>query len=74
MSKQQSGPALIHVPERFSVVESGVYRCASPNATQVSGLGMLRCWIGTGEGTIDMCLSIETTVDSVRAPTWGHLL
>jgi len=34
MSKQ-AGPALIHVPHLFSVVEPGVYRCASPTAAQV---------------------------------------
>lgn len=32
-SKQPS--ALIHVPARFSVVEPGVFRCASPTAAQV---------------------------------------
>jgi hypothetical protein len=34
MSKS-AGPSLIHVPTLFSVVEPGVYRCASPTASQV---------------------------------------
>lgn len=38
MSKSSPAVALIHVPDRFSVVEPGVYRSASPTASQVSSL------------------------------------
>ncbi|ORY25653.1 tyrosine phosphatase family-domain-containing protein [Naematelia encephala] len=34
-------PSLIHVPSLFSVVEPGVYRCASPTAAQVPFLATL---------------------------------
>ena len=35
MSKHQPAVSLIHVPDRFSIVEPGVYRSASPTALQV---------------------------------------
>ena len=41
-SSKQSAPALIHVPHLFSIVEPGVYRCASPTAAQV---GLATCCI-----------------------------
>ncbi|OCF57131.1 protein-tyrosine-phosphatase [Kwoniella mangroviensis CBS 10435] len=41
MSKQPPGPSLIHVPNLFSIVEPGVYRCASPTAAQVPFLSSL---------------------------------
>lgn len=38
MSAKAPGPTLIHVPALFSIVEPGVYRCASPTALQVRPL------------------------------------
>ncbi|WRT67898.1 uncharacterized protein IL334_004872 [Kwoniella shivajii] len=40
-SKQPTGPALIQVPNLFSIVETGVYRCASPTAAQIPFLSSL---------------------------------
>ncbi|OCF30433.1 protein-tyrosine-phosphatase [Kwoniella heveanensis CBS 569] len=40
-SKAASGPSLIHVPNLFSIVEPGVYRCASPTAAQIPYLASL---------------------------------
>ncbi|WVF69138.1 hypothetical protein IAT40_003912 [Kwoniella sp. CBS 6097] len=40
-SKSAPGPSLIQVPNLFSIVEPGVYRCASPTAAQVPYLGSL---------------------------------
>lgn len=36
MSAKPSGPNLIHLPNLFSTIEPGVYRCASPTAHQVT--------------------------------------
>lgn len=36
MSSKSSGPSLIQLSNLFSIVEPGVYRCASPTAIQVS--------------------------------------
>lgn len=36
MSAKPSGPNLIHLPNLFSIIEPGVYRCASPTAHQVT--------------------------------------
>lgn len=36
MGSKGQTPQLIHVPDLFSVVEPGVYRCASPLAAQVN--------------------------------------
>ncbi|KAK1925796.1 protein-tyrosine phosphatase [Papiliotrema laurentii] len=41
MSGKNAGPALIQVPHLFSTVEPGVYRCASPTASQVPFLAQL---------------------------------
>ncbi|WWC88495.1 uncharacterized protein L201_003406 [Kwoniella dendrophila CBS 6074] len=41
MSKQPPGPALIQVPNLFSIVEPGVYRCATPTAAQIPFLASL---------------------------------
>ncbi|WVQ96640.1 hypothetical protein IAU59_003745 [Kwoniella sp. CBS 9459] len=40
-SKGTAGPSLIQVPNLFSIVEPGVYRCASPTAAQVPYLASL---------------------------------
>ncbi|WVR06461.1 hypothetical protein IAU60_003492 [Kwoniella sp. DSM 27419] len=40
-SKVQSGPSLVQVPSLFSIVEPGVYRCASPTPAQVPFLASL---------------------------------
>lgn len=36
MASKQAGPSLLQIPVRFSIVEPGVYRCASPTASQAS--------------------------------------
>ncbi|KAL7423015.1 hypothetical protein Q5752_002314 [Cryptotrichosporon argae] len=41
MGSKPTAPALIHVPARFSIVEPGVYRSASPTAAQVPYLASL---------------------------------
>ncbi|WOO77899.1 Putative tyrosine-protein phosphatase OCA1 [Vanrija pseudolonga] len=41
MASKQPSNTLIQVPERFSIVEPGVYRSATPTAAQVSFLGSL---------------------------------
>lgn len=41
MTSKQAGPSLIHTPALFSIVEQGVYRCASPTAAQVPFLATL---------------------------------
>ncbi|WWC70878.1 uncharacterized protein I206_104830 [Kwoniella pini CBS 10737] len=41
MSKQLPGPSLIQVPNLFSIVEPGVYRCASPTPAQIPFLASL---------------------------------
>lgn len=43
MSKS-SGPSLIQVPQLFSTVEPGVYRCASPTSSQVSAIACFELW------------------------------
>jgi len=42
MSSKQPGPALIQVPDRFSIVEPGVFRSASPTASQIPFLAQLQ--------------------------------
>ncbi|KAK8858681.1 hypothetical protein IAR55_002910 [Kwoniella newhampshirensis] len=41
MSSKLPGPSLIQVPNLFSIVEPGVYRCATPTAAQISFLATL---------------------------------
>ncbi|WWD18574.1 hypothetical protein CI109_103027 [Kwoniella shandongensis] len=41
MSSKLPGPSLIQVPNLFSIVEPGVFRCASPTPAQISYLATL---------------------------------
>ena len=75
MSKSSPAVALIHVPDRFSVVEPGVYRSASPTASQVSSLEVTSMqW----DRTLQLLEHGETliskgAVPSIVATTDNHL-